>query len=294
VQPCVAVALAGIGVGVGGVAGHIARADAAPRALQVDIAPGVPVQPGELATALQVRLAPGRALAVRVTPVRDGAVAVAVGDTATDRGREVAIGTLAGADAARLIALAVADLALDDLAMAPPPTDAVAAVDARATPSLVAAPHGQLSVALVGTASAWSAPLVGGGLDAVYARGAPGRLGWLGFLEADGGGLASGALHLDAVTARAGVGVRWAAVDVRAGITAMPVWVSNGGGDQTVLWGGNLAARLRLPLTAAVRGVLAVGADAFATRSVYTIAATAVVSTPWLAPYVAVGVEVTP
>jgi hypothetical protein len=74
----------------------------------------------------------------------------------------------------------------------------------------------------------------------------------------------------------------------------LPIWVSNGGGDQTVLLGGNVAARLRLPITAAVRAMIAVGADAFATRSVYAIAAATTVGTPWVSPYLAVGLEFTP
>jgi hypothetical protein len=147
---------------------------------------------------------------------------------------------------------------------------------------------------VLGSASAWSAPLVGGGLDAVYARGMPGRLAWLGYVEVDGGTLVTGALQLAALTVRAGVGVRFAAIDLQAGATALPIWVSNGAGDQTVLLGGNVAARLRLPLAVGLRAVIAVGADAFATRSVYTFAASSVVGTPWVSPYLAVGLEFTP
>lgn len=254
--------------------------------MRIDVAAGVPIAADELRAALRVRLAEGPALVVHVRPVRDGVVVVGIGEHA----REVAIGALAGAEAARLIALSVADLALDDLATAPPP-EAVAAtptVPARAAvPALPAAT--QLSFAALGTVAAWPGALVGGGAEIAVSRGT-----WLGFAGVEGGALASGALTLRGAPVRVGGGWRTGSVELRAGATAMPLWVATGPGDQTVLVGGGVSARLRLPVAPGVRVVLVAGVDAYATRSEYRVTAASTIETPWVAPYAAAGVEVAP
>src|SRR5262249_4184626 len=147
------------------------------------------------------------------------------------------------------------------------------------------------SVSVLGAASAWSGALVGGGLDVAVSRGEPA---WLGFAEASGGALVTGDLRLAAATGRAGVGDRVGALGLRAGAAAAPIWVSTGAGDRTVLVGGGVEARLRVPVSGGVRAVLAAGVDAFAVRSAYQVSATTTIDTPWVAPYAAAGVEITP
>jgi hypothetical protein len=68
--------------------------------------------------------------------------------------------------------------------------------------------------------------------------------------------------------------------------------VSTGVGDHTVLFGAGASGRLRVPVVAGVRGVLAVGIDAFANRTQYQVLGMPTVATPQLAPWVAAGVEV--
>ncbi len=91
---------------------------------------------------------------------------------------------------------------------------------------------------------------------------------------------------------RASGGVRVGGVELRAGLTVAPILVSNGRGDQTVLVGGGASARVRLPISRALGVVVATGADAFANRTDYAVAPMTKLSTPWLAPWAATGVEV--
>ena len=72
------------------------------------------------------------------------------------------------------------------------------------------------------------------------------------------------------------------------------MYVGDGVGDWTVLWGIAASARVRIPLVAGVRAVLATGVDLFATRSSYLVDAMPVLKTPRAAAWLAAGLEVTP
>lgn len=254
----------------------------AERAVHVDVAPGVAVTADEVAAALRLRIADaGAAVSVRVRPASDGVIA-----QVDERVRAVALGGRTGTDAARLIALAIADLAQVDIE--------ATQVEVTAAPhaARVGRPRTSLELALVGSASVWSAPLAAVGLDIAAARGR-----WLVAAELGAGKLVDGDLHLGGGTVRLGGGVRAGRLDVRAGLVLAPVWVSNGAGDRTVLVGGGASARLRIPLAPDLRLVLAVGVDGFATRTQYTVTSAVgsmtTLSTPWLAPWGGAGAEVT-
>lgn len=234
----------------------------AERAVRV-VADGAPFTAAELTAALRVRLpADGAAVDVRVIASDGARVTVAVGDTT----RDIELGGRTGAEAARLVALAIVDLAFDDLAMPP------------AAPR--AAPIG-IELDVVGSATAWSDVLAGGAGGITVARD-----GWLGSLEVAAVTRVVGTLHATNVPVRACAGVRSGPVEVRAGAVIAPVWVSDGVGDQVTLVGGTASVKLRF----AGHFVAAAGADAFTTQTTYRLGMTSI-ATPWVAPWVTAGME---
>lgn len=250
-------------VGLGLVCG--AHDAAAERAVVVD-AVGVPFAAGELAAALRMRIpAEGDAVHVRITATPAGVrIAAPAGE------REVVLGGRQGADAIRLIALTAGDLLLDDELVEPPPPA-----------------HAAVGIGVFGAVAGWD-----GALGQLAVDLAVRRPGWLMAVQLGGGQLLGGAVQLTTAIARADVGLRRGALEVRGGLTVAPVFVSNGVGDQTVLVGGNASARLRVPLGRAAYGVAELGCDVFATRTEYRLAGMASLTTPQLAPWLAAGVEV--
>src|SRR3569623_632126 len=97
-----------------------------------------------------------------------------------------------------------------------------------------------------------------------------------------------GDLHVTALPGRATVGWRAGGLEVRGGVVVAPVLVSDGAGAQTLMPGATLSARLH-----AGRFVLAAGADGFATQTTYQLRTMTVV-TPWISPWIAIGMERTP
>ena len=220
-------------------------------------------------------------------PIRVRVFAITGGVRVESRGgaRDIPLGTFTGAAAARLVALAASDLLVDDLAVTlldePEAARASAPVDARA--------RGRTTVSAFGSAAAWSHAL--GGLAIDVARSSGDRVV---ALEAGGGTLIGSPLRLTAGVVRVGGGVRIGSAELRATATVVPLFVSDGVGDQTALWGIGASARARIPLVAGVRAVVATGVDVFATRSTYVVDAMPVLETPRAAAWFAAGVEVTP
>ena len=239
----------------------LARPASAERAITVS-ADGAPFAATDLASALRVRLPDGAPLDVSVQPEGGGRIRVAIGDTT----RELDLGGRRGPDAARLVALEIVDLALDDLATMPPPE-----------------PHARFAVDVLGSAIAWDGMLAGGTADLSLARGAV-----VYAIELAAGQRVAGDLHVTSLPARLTAGWRASRWELRAGAVATPLFVSDGIGDQTVLFGGTASARVHLG-----RVVLAAGTDAFATRTTYQLTMKTI-ATPWLAPWLAVGMELAP
>lgn len=235
----------------------------AERAVRV-VADGAPFTADELAAALRVRLpADGAAVDVRVIASDGARVTIAIGDTT----RDVELGGRTGAEAARLVALAIVDLALDDLAMPPP-------IEARGAPVAV-------HLAVLGSATAWSDVLAGAAGEL-----AVGRDSWLGSLEVAAATRVVGNLHAANVVVRAQAGVRSGPFVIRAGGVIAPVWVSAGDGDQVTLVGATASVKVRF----GGHFVAAAGADAFTTQTTYRLGM-ATITTPWVAPWVDVGME---
>lgn len=257
------------------------RSAVAERAIEIELTPPVPFLVDELAEAIRLRLAPtGPGVHLRVTGTSAG---VRVDVAAVSR--DVHLGGLGGAAAARLVALAASDLLLDDLASEPElvlraPTAPRPASEGARDPRRV-------SLGLVGMVAAWSDPLAGAAAEVVI-----GRRRYATTIELAGGSLVSGDVRALAALARLDLGVRFWLVELRGGISVAPIMVSTGAGDRTVLVGGNASVRLRAPMWGAARGVLAVGADVFATRTTYFVDGMVVMATPRAAPWLAAGVEI--
>jgi hypothetical protein len=254
----------------------------AERAVFAEVPATAPFDAAQLADALRLRL-PGDGAPVRV---RVAIIAVASGGAgvrieARGNAREVALGGLIGAAAARLVALAADDLLLDDLAIEPVASPGLMPIE----PSSRARP----TIGVLGGAAAWQSALAGVQIDLALPRDA-----WLFAIEAGGATLIDGPLRLTAAVVRLGGGVRLGALELRAGATLAPVIVSEGAGDQTVLLGAGASARLRLPISSSVRVLVATGGDVFATRTTYLRDGMQVMTTPRAAPWLAVGMEVTP
>ena len=228
------------------------------------LATGAPFSADDLVAALRVRLpAAGAPVAVHVSAAAGGRVTVAIGDTA----RDVELAGRSGPDAARLVALEIVDLAFDDLAVVPH-----------------ADPPRELAVAVLGSATAWTSTLAGGNLDIALSRGR-----WLGALEVAGVERVSGDLGITSVPVRLSGGLRFEQLELRAGAVIAPVWVSNGAGDQTMLLGATASARMHV----GARLIVAVGLDAYGTQTKYELGMTTV-TTPWIAPWIAAGMELVP
>lgn len=241
------------------------RTAAAERSIVVD-AQGVPFAARDLADAIRVRVpSDGAALHVRVTAEAGGVRVETRGEV-----RDVSLEGLQGAAAARLVALAADDLWMNDLAVAP-----------------VLPVVRDKTLSLVGGAMAFGNPLGGITFDVALPAGPA-----LFVVEAGVDDMLGGSVQLAGGVVRVGAGWRTSWLELRAGATAMPIVVSTGVGDSTVLVGGGASARVRLPVGEGVRVVIAGGADAFATRTHYTIAGMTSFETPLVAPWLAAGVEV--
>lgn len=255
---------------------------AQPRAITVEVAAAAPFDAGDLVGALRVRLQPeGPAVHVRVQTTAAGVRVEARGGA-----RDVAVGGLDAAAAARLVALAANDLLFDDLATAPAPG---IAAEVRTRSPAVIRPTGPVAVSALATFASWSGPLAGGAIEVGLGRGP-----WRIAAEVGAGRLLDAPLDLTAASVRLAGGWRRGALELRAAVVAAPVFVSDGAGDRSVLVGAGAAVRLRVPVARDLQLVFAAGLDAYANRTAYRMAGVPVLETPTLAPYVALGVEVAP
>jgi hypothetical protein len=243
----------------------VTRTAAAERAIEVDVT-GAPFAAHDLVDALRVRVASqGAPIHVRVTAASAGVHVEARGAA-----RDVQLQGLSGAAAARLVALATDDLLLDDLATTPPPPASSGA-----------------TLALLGTVASWDNTLTAGSLELAIPVGSA-----IVAIAAGGGELVTGKLSLYTAALRIDGGVRYGWVEARAGAVVVPVFVTSGKGDTTLVAGVGASVRARVPVASGVRAVLAAGVDAFADRTQYKVAGMTDVATPWWAIWAGLGVEV--
>jgi len=168
-----------VGLACACIAPAVARADE--RVVTAEVAGAAPFDAAQLTAAIRIRTSTGRvAIRVRVFAIPGGVRIETRGNA-----RDVALGGLIGPAAARLVALAAADLLLDDLATAPqdttdvPVSSVAGAVGARRAPS-----RSTTTVSALGGAAAWSHTLGGLGFDVAASSGT-----WLVAVEAGGASL---------------------------------------------------------------------------------------------------------
>jgi hypothetical protein len=245
----------------------------AERPIAADVATPLPFDAGELTAALRARLPEaGEPIVLRLSATFDG-VRIETRGTA----REVGLDGLTGSAAARLVALAAADLLVEETDLDPP-----ALVLTNRQPR-------STTVGVLGAAASWGHTLGGLGVDVVLPRRQ-----FLAAIEGGAGTLVDGPVRMTAAVVRLGAGVRTGALEVRATGTVMPLVVSSGAGDRTILFGGGVAARLRIPLATDLRAIVAAGVDVFATRTTYVIDGMTALTTPRAAPWAGLGLELTP
>jgi hypothetical protein len=232
--------------------------------------------------------------------------------------RDVALGGRRGADAARLVALAASDLLSPEPSAAPPPEPEPAAPAIAppppTPPTPVAHPKPMRTVATAapaatttltastqlapptttdGTAFAFYAGVAGwdnaiGGLAAELD--VPVSM-WLVAIDLGGGASIGGPVQLVETEARAGIGRRIGPLEARLDAIVEPLIVTTGAGDFTALFGGGASVRVR----GAVGGahvIAAAGIDVFANQTEYRTAGADALTTPRMAPWLRVGVEV--
>jgi len=257
----------------------------ADRAIAVDVDARAPFAAAELEQALRVRVAAsGPSIDVQVRLSDDGDRVIV---TARGGSEAVPLGGRAGEDAARLVALVAVDLMFDDLAVAPsPPPRPPSAVAIAAHPVASRPP---VTIGVLGAVAQWNGALAGATIDVAVPRGS-----WILAADLGGGQLVGGGIDLRGAIVRLGGGARVGAIDLRAGLTFVPIDVADGAGDQTILAGAGASARLRIPIAARSNVIVAAGVDAFATHTTYRMDGMDVTSTPWVAPWIAAGMEVAP
>jgi hypothetical protein len=256
----------------------LVRGVAAERAIVVD-AVGVPFASSELVEAIRVRVPlAGPPLHVRVTSTAAGVRVAAAGGA-----RDVALGDRSGADAARLVALAASDLLAIDSSIAAAPADVTARVAPAAAPISA---DTTTSLAVLASAAAWNGVLGGLTAELAFPLGA-----WVIAADLGGGSSFGGQIELVDAEARLGIGRRIGPFELRLDAVAEPLFVTTGAGDFTALLGGGASVRLRIPVET-MRVVIAGGADAFATQTEYRTAGADALTTPRIAPWLRLGLEV--
>lgn len=255
-----------------------AQPDEAP---PIDVDPGVPIEPAQVYVALRGRT-PNASTAPRVhlEAIPDGVVIEVAG-----RRREVQLDGRTGADAARLVALAMVDL-LDEPAAPDPPIVIAHPETDEVGPAPAPRAEG-LEIGLLGGASQWGGALATAGIDVVVPVG-----GHRFAFDAAFGRLVTGDVHLDTGLARASIVGRGRVLEARASLVAAPVLVDDGTGDTTLLVGLGANVGARIPVTSMLRFVIAAGADVFPMRTEYSRGGMTVGATPWVAPWATLGVEV--
>lgn len=114
---------------------------------------------------------------------------------------------------------------------------------------------------------------------------------WNVAVDLGGGTSFGGPVQLVETEARVGVGRRVGPLELRLDAIVEPLIVTTGAGDFTTLFGGGASARLRGAVGSA-HVVVAAGIDAFANQTEYRTAGADALTTPRVAPWLRVGIEV--
>jgi hypothetical protein len=239
----------------------------------------LPFSQAEMASALRARRPLlGAVSTVEVRAEEDGRTRVLVGAAQ----REVEWAGRTGEDAARLVAVLVLDLARAEAPMMvssrPSPPPAASARALRAGLTLQSPFDGD-------GASAHLEPT----LDVAVAV----ARGFAAFVAAGyrrvSAGTGAGALHLDELPLRAGLGYRRRWLELRLYGLARPYAVAGAGTYQDAMWGGGTSAAVRWPERSRLAVVLSGGLDVSRARMIFSVDQQPVLQTAWLAPWLGAG-----
>jgi hypothetical protein len=271
---------------------------------QLSLEGELPFNAAELRAAVQPRRTTWEALQGRSVSIRGSGSTLVL--ELGERRRSLDLGGARGADAARLVALSLADLALAEPAAAavqaraqPTAANASASPPSRA-PATVTAVDGSASNAHVWTRVALI-PSVGKGFSALDPWTHAVELGvsqaiepWL--IEADIAWWAAPQIHRngfasgwDAARLRLQAGLRLGVLELLAGPALAPLWVSGGDGHQGVLFAAGVTARVALRIHRHIDGLLALGLDLFPHRVELQAYDVSVIATPRAALFAGVG-----
>jgi len=272
----------------------------------------LPFSAAELRAALEPRRTTWEALQGQAVTIRGSGSAVVL--ELGDRTRSLALGVARGPEAARLVALVLADLALAEPAPVVPGTqqttpNAGAPVLAPA-PSSAPAPRATRLIAPVDRAArgarVWTRlaliPSVGKGLaeldpwthaldlgvsQAIEPWLFEADIAWWAAPQIRRSGFESG---WDAVRLRLQAGLRFDVFELLAGPSLAPLWVSGGDGHHGVLFAAGVTARVALRIHRNIEGLVALGFDLFPHRVELQAHDVSVISTPRAAPFAGVGI----
>jgi hypothetical protein len=208
--------------------------------------------------------------------------------------REVNLEGRGGEDAARIVAVMALDLAQAGAPFSvsgPPEASVSVSPDAMPAPSnqrrqafrtglLLLSPFDQSGLV------AHLEPTLDAGWEAVPGFGAYVTAGYRQTNSAD----VSSSLVLRELPFRAGITLRRRGLELRAGGIARPRFVEGPRSYRAASWGAAVSVVARLTLTSKIVLVLTAGLDLFRTRMVFALNDGAALTTPWLSPWVGVGI----
>ena len=261
---------------------------------RAEVSAGLPFEPQELAEALSARVPGVTPQDLTLTAV-DGRVLVGLGAQV----RLVDLGNAEHAEAARVLALVVADMAREPPAvphasLVPPQTTPVAAPSVTQVTAPQAPPPSsppprpdrvRLGLDLAGQRGlapdeSWSFDVGAGVSGTVWRRLLlAARVGYTGSAPVESSATGT-RVRLNAFTLRPALGVRLRLLELSAGPTLMPLWMEGGEGHRDLLAGGHVQLGLWVPVVRSVRLLARVCFDLFANRTRFYAGSDAVLTTP--------------
>lgn len=251
--------------------------------VRAELPAGLPFDAQELADALSARV-PGVMPHDLTLASTAGGVLVSLGA----RARVVDLGKAQQAEAARVVALVVADMLAEPLPPLPPAPASAPAVSA--TPGAVGMPAASTDRARFGLDLAgqrgmapeesWSFDVGMGASATVWRRLLlAGRIGYTGSAPVESSATGT-RVRFNALTLRPALGLRLRLLELSGGPTLMPFWMQGGEGHRDLLAGGHVQLAVWVPVTRSVRLLARLCCDLFANRTRLYAGSDAVLTTP--------------
>lgn len=266
--------------------------------VRAEAPPALPFREHELADALAARL-PGIAPRDLTLAIVDGRVLVTLGAHV----RLVDLGDAKDVEAARVLALVIADLAREPLPQPPTETEpvppALAALPARPRPADAQAPskpdRARLGLDVTGQRGlareeSWSFDVGIAASTAVWRNLlVAARVGYTGSPAVESSATGT-RVRFSALSLRPALGVRLQLFELSAGPSLLPFWLAGGEGRREVLAGAHVQLALWAPLLRSVRLLARLCFDLFANRTRMYAGSDQVLTTPRVMAGLALGV----